>query len=253
MHDQAGIWTSPLRIRGRDALWLAPFAAAAAVSLRYDADAMQGLGSSPSRERVSRDFSQIGSPYTVFGVAGASYLIGSLSHNEKMRETGVLGAEAILDTAVVVTVIKLATNRERPEEGMGTGGFWPEGTRGYPHTSFPSMHAAGTWALIHVIAKETPGHPILHIGLYTLAAGISATRVTARKHFPSDILVGGTFGYLIGGYVYRHHSASNTDTRSSFTLFPVVNSTTRSYGMGVAFDPAMLSSARLWRFHQGEN
>ena len=36
---------------------------------------------------------------------------------------------------------------------------------------------------------------------YAFALAISASPVTSRQHFPSDVLVGGTFGYLIGGYV----------------------------------------------------
>jgi membrane-associated phospholipid phosphatase len=30
--------------------------------------------------------------------------------------------------------------------------------------------------------------------------------VLARQHFPSDVLVGSTFGWLIGGYVLHHRS-----------------------------------------------
>src|SRR5215831_5530082 len=43
-HDQAGIWTSPLRISPKDAIWLVPFGAATGVALHYDAEAQQNLG-----------------------------------------------------------------------------------------------------------------------------------------------------------------------------------------------------------------
>ena len=43
-HDQAGIWTSPLRMQPRDAFWLVPFAAGTGVALHYDAQAQQILG-----------------------------------------------------------------------------------------------------------------------------------------------------------------------------------------------------------------
>jgi membrane-associated phospholipid phosphatase len=57
-----------------------------------------------------------------------------------------------------------------------------------------------------VIAAEYPGI-LPKVGAYCFATAISISRVTGRNHFPSDALVGTTFGYLIGGYVYRHHSA----------------------------------------------
>lgn len=42
-HDQAGIWTSPLRLEPRDAIWVLPFAGATGVALHYDAQAQQEL------------------------------------------------------------------------------------------------------------------------------------------------------------------------------------------------------------------
>src|SRR5437879_8546028 len=42
---------------------------------------------------------------------------------------------------------------------------------------------------------------------YALATGVSAARVTGKSHFPSDVLVGSTMGWLIGRQVYatRHN------------------------------------------------
>src|SRR5260370_42512908 len=43
-HDQAGIWTSPLRVSPRDAFWLVPFAAGTGVALHSDQEARRNLG-----------------------------------------------------------------------------------------------------------------------------------------------------------------------------------------------------------------
>ena len=37
------------------------------------------------------------------------------------------------------------------------------------------------------------------------ATTVSATRVSGLKHFPSDVAVGGTFGYLIGQQIFNAH------------------------------------------------
>jgi hypothetical protein len=55
-----------------------------------------------------------------------------------------------------------------------------------------------------VIAHEYPT-PLVQIGAYGLATAVAATRVTAGQHFPSDVLVGSTFGYLIGRKMYNDH------------------------------------------------
>ena len=40
-----------------------------------------------------------------------------------------------------------------------------------------------------------------------MATAVSASRITAKQHFPSDVLVGAAIGYLTSEYVYRkHHS-----------------------------------------------
>ncbi len=245
-HDQAGIWTSPLRLSPRDAFWVAPFAAGTGVALHYDAQAQQNLGIDKSRIDASNIVSGFGSPYATLGGAAGLYFLGIGTHNEHLAETGRLGAEAVIDSLLVVEALKLATNRERPNEGNGQGGFWPHGTRTYSlDGSFPSGHAAESWALARVIAAEYPSKPV-QVAAYAFALAISTSRVTARQHFPSDVLVGGTFGYLIGGYVVHHHAAENVNSGLWFT--PVVDASTHTFGASIELRPDQLELAKVRRF-----
>src|SRR4029077_3579291 len=172
--DQAGIWTAPARLRGRKLLWLVPFATATTLALVYDVRAMNTLGPSPTRVRVSNDFAYLGSAYTLVPAAGLTYLIGKLDHKEGPRETGIPALESPADAGIVVEALKLATNRQRPYVPPGTGKFWPDDTDIYTFSSsFPSGHAAATWALARVMVDETPGHPWLHALFYGLATGVS--------------------------------------------------------------------------------
>src|SRR5258708_3130276 len=150
-HDQVGIWTSPLRIKPRDAFWLVPFAAATGVALHYDAQAQQELGIDKSRIDASSTISDVGLYGSIGG--GGLYLLGLATHNSHLAESGRLGEEAIVDALIVAEGLKLATNRQRPDEGKGDGGFWPQGTRNYEADgSFPSSHTIATWAFAEVIA-----------------------------------------------------------------------------------------------------
>src|SRR5260370_14073263 len=125
--DQAGIWTSPLRIQSRDAFWLVPLAGATAVAIHYDARAQQELGIDRSRIDTSNNISLFGSTYATLAESGALYFVGRLRHSDHLAETGRLGAEAVIDASLVAEALKLATNRERPDEGNGTGGFCAQG------------------------------------------------------------------------------------------------------------------------------
>jgi membrane-associated phospholipid phosphatase len=194
--DQIGILTSPLRLSPSDAFWLVPFAGATGAALHYDAQALQDLGVNKKRIDLSSTFSDVGLYGAMAGDAGL-YFLGVATHNEHLAETGRLGAEAVADASLVVEGLKLATNRQRPNEGNGQGDFWPHGTHSFEFDgSFPSEHAAATFALARVIASEYPSKPV-QIAAYALALAVSASRVTAYEHFPSDILVGGTLGYPV--------------------------------------------------------
>lgn len=82
------------------------------------------------------------------------------------------------------------------------------------------------WAFAHVVAEEYPGWKV-KLAVYSLATTVSVSRAMGRQHFPSDALVGSTMGYLIGGYVYNHHS------RNSFSFMPLVGG--RSAGFVMQF------------------
>lgn len=133
--DQAGIWTAPARLRGRKLLWLVPFAAATTLAFEYDVRAVNTLGPSLNRIRLSNDFTHLGSSYVLVGAAAGTYLFGKLEHKEGVRETGMLALEGLADAGLVVEALKLATNRQRPYVPPGTGKFWPDDTDIYSFSS----------------------------------------------------------------------------------------------------------------------
>jgi hypothetical protein len=202
LDEQKAIWTSPLRIKKSDAKWLVPFAALTALAISTDRQTSAEVSESKDKIEDSRDVSGLGSGYATFGAAGSLYLIGRLTHNERLKETGVLGVEALFHSSIVVTGLKLITGRERPESGQGQGHFFNGGK------SFPSGHAITAWALAAVIGQEYHDQPVIRFGAYAVASLVALSRFTGRNHFPSDVLVGSTLGYLIGSYTVNHHGTT---------------------------------------------
>ena len=131
------------------------------------------------------------------GGAASLYLRGAITHDDHSRETGFLGGEAAVNSVIVGEAMKLVFQRPRPN-GANAGSFGAGGA------SFPSEHAFLAWSIASVIAHEYPG-PLTKLLVYGAASGISLSRVAARQHFPSDVVVGSALGYLIGRYVYRAH------------------------------------------------
>lgn len=222
LEDQRDIWTSPLRVSASDAKWLLPSLLAAAALVASDKEINSNLSRSDGAVRASDRVSHVGSGYTLLGASGAFYLAGRLGHDDRAKKTGLLAFEAIVDETIVVTALKAATNRERPDKANGRQDFFDGGK------AFPSGHAAASWAFAEVVAEQYRDEPLVRWGAYGVATAVSVARVTALKHSPSDVFLGAFVGYLIGRRVARR-GASGGGT--FFTLAPVIDPSTRTRGV----------------------
>jgi hypothetical protein len=193
--DQKAIWTSPSRLRWADGAWLFPLVAATGGFFATDRAVPPSLSADPKTLNHYSNFSNYG-VYSLVGAGGGLYLWSKLSHDDHQRETGILAGEAAINSFGVGTAFKYAFGRERPNQGQGLGNFFEHGV------SFPSDHSAVAWSIASVIAHEYPG-PFTLIAAYGLATAVSASRVLGKQHFPSDVVVGGAIGWLIGRQIYR--------------------------------------------------
>jgi hypothetical protein len=198
LSDQEQIWTSPSKIRFSDTQWLVPLSGMTAGLFVTDSDYSRHLSHDP--KTISRYNSlSSASIAALVGSAGGMWLLSQHTHNEHWRETGFLAGEAALNSLVVVEGMKYSFGRQRPNESNGNGQFLQGGV------SFPSEHAAAAWSVAGVIAHEYPG-TFTKIMVYGLASLVDYSRLRARQHFPSDVLVGTVIGNLVAQNIYsRHH------------------------------------------------
>ncbi len=239
LRDQKAIWTSPFHLHGRDARWLAPLGLGTAALIATDRNTADKMAEFQAQLNASRTISYIGSSYGAGSILGMFYLVGRATHNERARETGVLGAEALIDSEIVVIGLKEITQRRRPRALTDHGEFFEGGT------SFPSGHSIHAWSVATVIANEYHEHRLVQFSAYGLAAAVSVARFTGRNHFLSDVLVGSVTGYGIGRYVYRtrHRKSSDSDDeeesrhrrRSWPFLAPQYDRRAREYGVDVTW------------------
>jgi membrane-associated phospholipid phosphatase len=197
LQDQIGMWTSPARLKLADATWLVPAGGFTGALLATDVDVSSHLTNDPNTLLRYRHFSDYGI-YSLIGGSAGIYALGLATHNEHQRETGFLSGESAIDSLAVIEALKYATRRARPFEDNGKGQFWHSGT------SMPSEHSAISWAVAATFAHEYPS-PFMKFLAYGTATAISASRVMAKQHFPSDVFVGMAIGYLTSQYVYRQH------------------------------------------------
>ena len=191
--DQKDIWTSPFRLQTSQLKWLVPMGGVATGLFVTDPDSSFGMASyHPGAWNTASNAGVAAAA----GLTGTAYFWGRISKNEHMRETGVLATEAMIDVLGPQYVLKYSLGRLTPLQSQYQNAFFSGGT------SFPSNHAALTWAFASVIAQEYP-NPYAQVAAYGLATGVSIARVAASKHFLSDVFIGGLIGYQVGRQVYK--------------------------------------------------
>ena len=193
--DQRQFWLVPTQLKVNDLKWIVPSAGILAAFIASDSWWAKQVPA--GHVAVSKTFSNY-TTYAFVGLGGASLMLGHLKRDDHLWEAGLLSAEAAINSTGVAYLLKATTQRPRPYQGNGNGDFF---TGGY---SFPSEHAAIAWSIASVWAHEYPGW-ISQAAAYGLATGVSVTRVTAKQHFPSDVLVGSALGWYFARQVYRAH------------------------------------------------
>ena len=201
--DQKAIWTSPLRVQLADAEWLVPLGLLTGGLLATDTEFSKHVSNSPTRLKYSTDLSNYGL-YSMAGLAGGLYLWGHITHDDHKRETGILAGEAAADSYMATTALEYALGRQRPLTNNYQGNFFQGGT------SMPSDHATIAWSIASVVAHEYPG-PLTSALAYGLASAVSLSRISAKQHFPSDVLIGSAIGWFVGQHVYRTHHDTSLD------------------------------------------
>jgi len=117
-----------------------------------------------------------------------TYAIGRIFDKPKVSHLGMDLLRAQILTEFLVQPLKLATHRERPD--------------GSNHMSFPSGHAAVTFAAATVIERHL-GWKNSVLG-YMIASYVAASRLHDNRHYLSDVIFGAAVGSIAGRTVTEH-------------------------------------------------
>jgi membrane-associated phospholipid phosphatase len=222
--DAWAVWTSPLHGAPRD--WLAAagtFGASAAIS-PWDDDidrwaVKQRNDASWSWLKQFREGGAVFSGRQITPVALGLYAVGLAVHSSQLREGLVGCATAYGATSVVRTfVVYPLVARTRPDSGRSGNAppaqqgdqydFSFPGTKNWGRHSFPGGHITNVSACASFltsrfdmgIAKPLP---------WLVAGAVVVGRTLDRRHWMSDEMIGGFFGYAVGRQIAlrsRHRS-----------------------------------------------
>ncbi len=231
--DQKEIWLSPFRMHREDAKWWIGVAAVTGVLIATDKNSSKIFENSPGQVSWGNHISNIGAVYTLIPVVAGFYGAGIMTETQKLVKLGVLGGEALLDSLIVVEVLKSVTRRNRPYVSHDAGHFFDSGD------SFPSGHSIASWALASVITHEYAHKKWVPFVAYGLASVVSSARFVAQKHYASDIVAGGAMGWFIGRYVYQVHENHSSHHHAWLhpMIAPQLEPSQGSYGIALFIAP----------------
>jgi membrane-associated phospholipid phosphatase len=219
LQDQAHIWTSPLRIKKKDLHYLIPLSLATAIIMVFDEDINQKTQQFKNNNQWVKNLSPIltdgGEIPVVGGISAAMYITGLAIKDDKLMQTGAIAGYALVNAAVVVTVLKMIAGRQRPRVD-GTSNWKPfpqtleqfNGTSSDYYASFPSGHSIAAWTLATVVAEQYKETKVIPILMYTFATGVALSRTTENAHWLSDAIVGSALGFGIGKYLAKKHKST---------------------------------------------
>ena len=147
-------------------------------------------GNGPSAKVLRRTGDWL--PVAGLGLAGLSW---ATQHGSPQGDVGFAAVTAGLGAVAMAEGIKVAVDRARPTDGLGTASF---GQTRRQQSAFPSLHATLAWAVVTPYAEHFDAP-----WLYGVAALTNAARVGGRRHWLSDTVAGAVFGYAVGDYAYR--------------------------------------------------
>jgi membrane-associated phospholipid phosphatase len=142
----------------------------------------QALRDSTTADRVFKAGEILGSLPTLLGTASVVYAVGRLQDKPKVSHVGMDLIRSLIISEGVTQTLKYTTRRERPD---GSG-----------RTSFPSGHAADTFAVATALERHLGWR--YFVPAYVFASYVAISRLPANRHWFSDTVFGATVGIIAG-------------------------------------------------------
>lgn len=161
-----------------------------------------------------------------FAIAAVMAVTGG----RRSRRAALRGVLSIAVTSAISNgLVKKIAGRKRP---AGDARLRHRFGKQPTSTSFPSGHSASAAAFATAVALELPaaGPP-----LAALAAGVGASRVYARVHYPADVAAGFAIGSTVAVWLTRFWPVASREPAEAKRVFTCIDSAAHEDGEGITF------------------
>ncbi len=140
---------------------------------------------------------------------GLAALWGRFSRRGELWRTGLVALGGLAVSGLLVQVVKVLVGRPRPRMALPVWQLFGPTLKSDLH-SFPSGHAATSFALAAVLGERWPGQAwVFHL----VAAMVCAGRVISGSHHMSDVMGGALLGLAVGWPLARRFAVRERGLR----------------------------------------
>ena len=172
-------------------MWVGIGSGLALAAHPFDDDVNRNLVGSSTAENVFKAGEILGELGTLLGSASAVYAVGRLSDEPRVSHVGMDLIRALAISEGLTQALKYTTRRERPDHSG--------------HNSFPSGHAADTFAFATALERHLGWR--YAVPAYTFASYVAISRLPANRHWLSDAVFGSAVGIIAGRTVTGHETS----------------------------------------------
>jgi membrane-associated phospholipid phosphatase len=177
--------------------------------------ALRMRNSSSSLREVSHYVTNFGGAYETYVLTGMT-VWGWVFKKDKMKTTTLLATHAYITSAVMESMMKLLSGRQRPiyadPNNLGAEPtfhgplYTGSDVNGQKiNSSFPSGHTTVAFAAATVYAMEYKNTWWVPVLSYSAATLIGLSRITENKHWITDVVAGAALGLITGHQVVNNY------------------------------------------------
>ena len=172
-------------------------------------------------QNLSTDVRVIAVPGAVI-IGTSMYVVGRVTHVERLADLGLHGEEAIGVATVVNTAIKWTAGRARPFVVKDTNPWDYQLFRGLrngrDYSSFPSGHAMSAFAAAAAVSNEVSrwwpqSRWYVGTAMYGGATLVALSRLYNNQHWASDVIMAAGIGTFAGNKVVRFNHRTDPNNR----------------------------------------
>jgi hypothetical protein len=204
LRDQKRIFLFPFSVaRGRHLKPVLGMVGITAALVAVEEHNARSFNAMESLKGFNRVFTGKATSVGMAAVPVAFYAAGLLKKDKYAQNTFWLAGEAVIDTAILTTVMKDIDRRLRPRDvpqnANQSNTWFKYRSRNYLTGvgSFPSGHTIAAFSIATTYAKRYPNPRWRAWLAYGLASVVGFSRVSQQSHFPSDVFVAASLGYVI--------------------------------------------------------